>query len=125
MSKIKVLDPTKDTVNDIGKELDTWAPAVAEGLTPGIVSKRYTQSDIDSLKSKFQTAANAAGGKDNPAKPVDVTDLSYKGANYRDARYSLLGRKALRVASLNDKMRAVYGRAVILKAIEDAKKKDK
>ena len=124
MSKIKVLEPTRDTVDGLGKEL-TWAHTVAGGLTPGIVSKRYTKEDIDKLKSQFSQAANAAGGKDNPATPVDVTDLSYKGANYRDARYSLLGRKALRVASLNDKIRAVYGRAVVLQSVKKAKEKDK
>lgn len=124
MSKIKVIELTKDTVDELGKEF-TWPHTVAGGLTPGIVSKRYTKDDIDKLKTKFTQAANAAGGKDNPAKPVDVTDLCYKGANYRDARYSLLGRKALRVASLNDKIRAVYGRAVVLQSVKKAREEDK
>lgn len=122
-----VYELTKATNKDIGKQIDTVTPQIANGQSPGLISKRFEKKDLDELKGVYKTSSMKKTGVSElgsgaAASPWDVSETCYTGANYRDARYTTLGRKALRVASINVKMRALFTRGVILHAIEEGRK---
>lgn len=123
-SGIKLVDLAKSDSQHLAKQLDVSIKQLAEGPTPGIVSKCYKKDEEEQLKSDYKSAAEKKGGPESTSTPYIVAKASYTGAAWRDVRYSRFGRKALRVAGLNAKMRAAYGRLLTMRALEAAEKKD-
>ena len=122
---VKPVDLAQADISHLQQQLDVVIKQLAEGPTPGIVSKCYTKNDEEKLKNAYKSAAEKKGGPDNTATPSIVAKASYTGAAWRDVRYSRFGRKALRVAGLNAKMRAAYGRLLTMRSLQAIEKKDK
>lgn len=85
---------------------------IASGQTGGIDSVRYSSKAIDKLKENKQQADKQAAEYKCLGGPVGL--LSYAAACYRDAKYCQRGRKFMRIAGLNGKVRATFARAEMI-----------
>lgn len=97
----------------------------AKGSIPGIVSARLEKSDLDKLKENRDKAIKDA---DDPEKVPSVYKTSkaiYNTAAYRDAKYSLSGRKFMRCCGLNGKQYSAFGRILHYEWHQNFKKRDK
>lgn len=99
--------------------------AIAKGSTPGLTGKRFDKTELKELQQNWKEQEDKAKKSVSGKQPslVDPILCAYTGAAYRDADYCCMGRVAMRIAGLNEKLRIVETRGSALKRLEAYKKK--
>ena len=92
----------------------TSLDAAAKGERPGIITATPSKSDLDGMKDRMKGRAS----KDK-ADALDKQALIYNSSCYRDASYSIAGRKYMRILGLQNKIRTLYDRAKFIAIVED------
>lgn len=95
--------------------------AALTGSSSGYVSVQYTKEKLDKLQETADKADQKA--KENTGKPAGVGMYSYAQGGVRDAVYACRGRKFMRIAGINARNQAAYGRLVAILGAEMALKK--
>lgn len=120
-----VIDPTKDKADALWDQLQVLQ-SITKGASPGYVTKQWRKKDLETLKQLYKAAGEAADEareEKGPCPTTKVEKASYCLANYRDVRYALFGRIAMRTAGVNDQLLALYRRAFTMEQIEDLENK--
>ena len=91
--------------------------SMVEGKAEGIVSDRFTTKDLDELK---KAAKQAEEGMEQDLASAQAK-AAYAVAMLRDAPYTCVGRRFLRVAALNTRAKVVYNRQLVFEAAEESK----
>lgn len=87
--------------------------AAAKGERPGIITVTPSKDDLDDMKERMESRA----GKDK-ADDMDKQTLIYNASCFRDASYSIVGRKYMRILGLQNKIRTLYDRSKLIALLE-------
>lgn len=88
--------------------------AAAKGERPGIITATPTKDDLDGMKQRMEKQV----GNDK-ADVLDKQTLIYNASCFRDASYSIAGRKYMRILGLQNKIRTLYDRAKFIAIVEN------
>lgn len=88
--------------------------AAAKGERPGIITATPSTADLDVMKGRMEKQA----GNDK-ADALDKQTLIYNASCFRDASYSIAGRKYMRILGLQNKIRTLYDRAKFIAIVEN------
>lgn len=108
---MSILSNKPDKQDKVLKEIE----AIAKGTIPHIKPTIYTEDEIKELKGEHESFSKNAATSTSSG---DICQAIFATANYRDAMYSTRGRKFMRVAGLNGKARAAWGRMECLNWME-------
>lgn len=92
----------------------TSLDAAAKGERPGIITATPSKDDLDGMKQRMEKQA----GNDK-ADDMDKQTLIYNASCYRDASYSIAGRKYMRILGLQNKIRTLYDRSKLISLLEN------
>ena len=87
--------------------------AAAKGERPGIITSTPSKDDLDGMKQRMEKQA----GNDK-ADALDKQALIYNASCFRDASYSIAGRKYMRILGLQNKIRTLYDRSKFISIVE-------
>lgn len=107
-----------DDVNTLDEE-QRRLKRIMSGSEEGIISAAYVKSEDESKLEQAVTSANQACKEDG--KLAEINKAIYTAAMLRDAPYTCVGRKFLRVAGVRSKMFAMYMRGLVLCHVETFK----
>lgn len=93
---------------------------MAKGGKPGIESKVYSKQDIDAIKQKMKSFEQELEQKKTPAR---MAKACLAGAAYRNVEYVQSGRKFMRISGMSGRVKAMWGRGLVLTFCEEATKK--
>lgn len=102
-----------DTTPDLAAG-QTSLDAAAKGERPGIITATPSKDDLDGMKDRMEKHANKSN-----ADALDKQALIYNASCYRDAAYSIAGRKYMRILGLQNKIRTLYDRSKLIAILED------
>lgn len=88
--------------------------AVAKGERPGIITATPSKDDLDGMKERMEKQAD-----NDKADALDKQTLIYNASCFRDASYSIAGRKYMRILGLQNKIRTLYDRAKFIAIVEN------
>lgn len=88
--------------------------AAAKGERPGIITTTPSKDDLDGMKQRMEKQA----GNDK-ADALDKQTLIYNASCFRDASYSIAGRKYMRILGLQNKIRTLYDRSKFIAIVEN------
>lgn len=120
-----VIDPTKAKADALWDQIQVLE-SILKGAAPGYVTKQWRKEDLDAAKAAFKDADKKADSKrdeNGACATTRVEKTTYCLANYRDLRYALFGRVAMRTAGMNEKLSLLHRRAASFDQLEDLEKK--
>lgn len=121
-----VIDPTSPDKDKLWDQIQVLE-SILKGAAPGYVTKQWRTEDLERAKQRFKDfdkKADANRDEHGACHPVDVEKVAFTLATYRDMRYSMYGRTAMRAAAMNDKLSMLHRRAVAFDQIDDIEKKE-
>ena len=92
----------------------TSLDAAAKGERPGIITATPSKDELDGMKQRMEKQAS-----NDKADDMDKQTLIYNASCYRDASYSIAGRKYMRILGLQNKIRTLYDRSKFISIVEN------